>query len=571
MKKIRSYFILVLAVALLSSCSGLNKMKKNASQVKYDVVPEVLETHGGVVEVSIKGTFPEKYFDKNTTLEATPVLTYDGGETVFDAVKVQGENVQENNEVIRYTGGNFSYTSKVDYVEDMMVSDLILRVKAERKGQALDFDPIKLADGVIATSTLAEEYTMPIMMKDNFKRIIPEDKMADIHYLINMANIRNSELKSEDIEALKVYLATVNEDERLEFINMLVSSYASPDGELDFNEKLSLKRADSAEKYIKREFEKAKISDIEKEGFVESKATAEDWEGFQAEVSGSAIEDKDMILRVLSMYSDPVVREREIKNIAAAYEALKDDILPRLRRSKLIVNVNKIGRSDDEILAAINSDPTQLNIEELLYAGSLTEDFEEQLKYYSIAANQVPKCIRAHNNVGYANLNLGNVAAAKAAFEKAKAISNNDVVKNNLGAVALMEGDLDAAEELFTSMTSSTPTSKFGLGTIALVRGEYDKAVNYFGTEASTNNALALTLKGDLNKAKVMLDGMEMSDSGTSSYLKAVIGARMDNKDYVLNNLREAVEFNAEWKAYAAKDIEFAMFAEDEAYKAIVQ
>ncbi len=571
MKKIRSYFILVLAVALLSSCSGLNKMKKNAGQVNYDVVPEVLETHGGVVEVTIKGTFPEKYFDKNTTLEATPVLTYEGGETAFEPVKVQGENVQENNEVIRYTGGNFSYTNKVEFVEDMMMSDLVLRVKAERKGQTLDFDPVKLADGVIATSTLAEEYTMPIMMKDNFKRIIPEDKMADIHYLINMANIRNSELKSEDIAALESYLATVNEDERMEFINMVVSAYASPDGELDFNEKLSEKRAESAEKYIKREFEKAKIADVEKEGFVQSKATAEDWEGFQTEVSGSSIEDKDMILRVLSMYSDPVVREREIKNISAAYEVLKDEILPRLRRSKLIINVNKIGRSDEEILEAINSDPTQLNIEELLFAGTLTEDPQEQLKYYTIAANQVTKCIRAHNNVGYVNLNLGNVAAAKVAFEKAKAISNNDVVKNNLGAVALMEGDLDTAEELFTSMTSSTPTSTFGLGTIALVRGEYDKAVNYFGTEASTNNALALTLKGDLNKAKVMLDGMEMCKCGTPSYLKAVIGARMDNKDYVLNNLREAVEFNADWKAYAAKDVEFAMFAEDEAFKAIIQ
>lgn len=563
--------MLVLAVALLSSCGGLNKMKTNAGDVNYDVVPEVLETHGGIVEVSIKGTFPEKYFDKNTVLEATPVLTYEGGETAFESVKLQGENVQENNEVIRYAGGNFSYDSKVEYTEDMMDSDLILKVKATRKGQSLDFDPIKLADGVIATSTLAEQYSMPVIMKDKFQRIIPQDKMADIHYLINMANIRNSELKSEDIAALKEYLASVNEDERMEFIDMVVSAYASPDGELDFNEKLSEKRASSAEKYIKREFEKAEIADIEKEGFVKSKATAEDWEGFQTEVSGSSIEDKDMILRVLSMYSDPVVREREIKNISAAYEVLKDDILPRLRRSKLIVNVNKIGRSDDEILEAINSDPTQLNIEELLYAATLTKDIEEQLKYYEIAANQVPKCIRAHNNVGYANLKLGNVPEAKAAFEKAKAISNNDVVKNNLGAVALVEGDLEGAEELFNSMTSSTPTSKFGLGTIALIRGEYDKAVNYFGTEASTNNALAHVLKGDLSKAKVMLDGMEMCECGTPSYVKAVVGARMDDKDYTLNNLREAVEFNADWKAYAAKDVEFAKFAEDEAFKAIVQ
>ncbi|MDX2415677.1 MAG: hypothetical protein QNK33_10850, partial [Bacteroidales bacterium] len=460
MKKIRSYFILVMAVALLSSCNGLNKMKKSASDVKYDVVPEVLEAHGGVVEVTVKGTFPEKYFDKNTVLEATPVLTYEGGETAFKSVNVQGENVQENNEVIRYTGGNFTYTDKVDYVDGMMVSDLVLKVKATRKGQSLDFDPVKLADGVVATSTLAAKEGMPVAMKDKFKRIIPEDMVADIHYMINMANIRNSELKSEDIAAIKEYMASVNENERMEFINLVVSAYASPDGELDFNEKLSEKRATSAGKYIKREFEKAEIADIDKDGFVESKATAEDWEGFKSEVSGSSIEDKDMILRVLSMYSDPVVREREIKNIAAAYESLKEEILPRLRRSKLIVNVNKIGRSDEEILAAINADPTQLNIEELLYAASLTDDGAEQLKYYEIAAAQVPKCIRAHNNVGVSNMKLGNVAEAKAAFEKAKAIANNDVVKNNLGFVALLEGDFDQAEELFTSMTSSTTNSK---------------------------------------------------------------------------------------------------------------
>lgn len=571
MKKIRSYFVLVLAVAFLSSCNGLNKMKKSAGDVNYDVVPEVLEAHGGVVEVTIKGTFPEKYFDKNTVLEATPVLTYEGGETAFESVSVQGENVQANNEVMNYTGDSFTYTHKVDFVEDMMVSDLVLRIKATRKGQSLDFDPVKLADGVIATSTLATKDAMPVLMKDNFKRIIPENKAADIHYLINMANIRNTELKSDDIAAIKEYLEMVNEEERMEFINLVVSAYASPDGELDFNEKLSEKRAESAGKYIKREFEKAKISDIEKEGFVESKATAEDWEGFKTEVSGSSIQDKDLILRVLSMYSDPVVREREIKNMSSAYEVLKDDILPRLRRSKLIVNVNKIGRTDAEILEAIKSDPTQLNIEELLYAGTLTDDVEEQNKFYQVAANQVPKCIRAHNNVGFTAMKLGKVDEAKAAFEKAKAISNNDVVKNNLGFVALVQGDFDAAEELFNSMTSPTTNSNYGLGTIALVRGEYDKAVNLFGNEASSNNALAHILKGDLNKAKGMLDGMAKCACGTPSYLKAVVGARMDNKDYTMNSLREAVELNADWKAYALKDIEFAMFADDEAFKAIVQ
>ena len=571
MKKIKSYFILFLAAAVLSSCSGLNKMKKNAGLVNYDVVPEVLETHAGSVDVTIKGNFPEKYFDKNTVLEATPVLVYDGGETAFDNVTVQGENVQANNQVITYAGGGFTYTNTVPFNEGMRVSDLVLRIKATRKGTSLDFDPVKLADGVIATSTLVEAMAQPIAMKDNFKRIIPEDKMADIHYLINMANIRNTELKSEDIAALKEFMALVKENDRLEFTGTTISSFASPDGELDFNDKLAGKRGETATKYVKAEFTKSQIEDITKDAFLNSLTTAEDWEGFKVEVSNSNIQDKELILRVLSMYSDPVVREREIKNMSAAFEALKTDVLPKLRRSKITVNVNRIGRSDEEILTAINSDPTVLNIEELLYAATLTKDLNEQLKYYEIAASQVPKCIRAHNNVGVTNMNLGNIAAAKTAFEKAQAIQNNDVVKNNLGFVALVQGDIDKAEEYFTSMSTSTSESRFGLGTIAIKKGEYDKAVNFFGTDANINHALALTLKGDLTRAKSMLDGMEMCECGRPSYLKAVVGARMDNKDYTIAGLKEAIGYNAEWKEYAKKDIEFAKMATGDAFKAIVE
>jgi len=546
-------------------------MKQNADQVRYEVVPEVLETHAGTVELTVNGTFPEKYFDKNTILEATPVLVYEGGETQFEKVSLQGENVQANNEVISSSGDNFTYSSSVPFDEAMRKSELMLRVTATRKNKSLDFDPVKLADGVVATSTLVVDYPMTMAMSDNFKRIIPEDKMADIHYRINMANIRNTELKSEDIAALKEYLTLVNDAENLEFIDMLVSAYASPDGPLDFNDELSNKRLESASKYIMREFEKAKIEDIGKEGFVKSKATAEDWEGFKTEVEKSNIEDKELIVRVLSMYSDPVVREQEIKNMSAAFEVLKEEILPKLRRSKLIVNVNKIGRSDEEILEQINSDPTVLDLEEILYAATLTDDLEEQLKYYQIAAKQVPKCLRAHNNVGVVSLELGKIAEAKAAFEKAKALKNIDVVKNNLGFIALLEGNAEEAEEYFNSMTTATDESKYGLGTIAIMNGEYDRAVNYFNNNPSFNNALAHLLKGDMSKAKNMLDNMDMLECGSSSYLKAVIGARMDNKDYMLNGLREAIEYNADWAGYAADDIEFAKFFNDSAFTSLVQ
>lgn len=571
MKKFRSYFILILAATFMTSCSGLNKMKKNSNLVKYEVTPKILETHADVVTVTIKGTFPSNYFDKKTTVTATPVLTYTGGETAFDKVQVlQGESVQANNKVISYNGGDFTYTATVPYKDAMKVSELVLRVKATRGSQSLDFEPVKLADGVIATSTLVEMAGKPMMMKDNFKRIIPEVKSADINYLINRANIRSSELKDEDITLLKEYIKTVNEDPDRQFKSTVVSSYASPDGKLEFNEKLSVNRGAAADKFIKKEF--SAIESAKASGFFDEKTTAEDWDGFKTEVEKSSIQDKELILRVLSMYSDPEVRENEIKNMAAAFEVLKTDILPRLRRSKMMVNVDKVGRTDAQILSQMRSDPSVLSLEEMLYAPSLTNDLDEKLKFYQAAAKYNPTCIRAHNNVGYTLMALGKTDASIAEFEAAKAIRNNDVVKNNIGMTFLAKGDMAKAEEAFNSMTAASNESKYGLGVIAITKGEYDKAVNSFGTEASFDNALALVLKGDVNKAKTMLDNMKVADkTGKTAYLKGIVGARLDDRNYMLDGLREAIGLNSDWKAYAKTDLEFAKFFNDDTFKSAVQ
>ncbi len=571
MKKIRSFFILILAAFFLASCSGLNKMKKEAGDIKYEVTPKVLEAHGGMVNVTIKGTFPEKYFNKKATLEVTPVLTYTGGETAFDKVQVlQGEKVQANNKVITYTGGDFTYTSAIPYKDAMKMSELVLRTKASIKTKSLDFDPIKLADGVIATSTLVEIHARPIYMKDNYIRIIPETKMAAIYYAINQANIRPSELKAEDLKMLKDYIAKVSSDPNRQIKGAVVSSYASPDGTMALNTKLSEKRGTTADKFIKNEFKK--IEAAKAEGFFNEMTTPEDWEGFKTAVENSTIQDKDLILRVLSMYSDPDVREKEIKNMSAAFEALKTDILPKLRRSKMMVNVDSIGRTDEQILAQAKSNPKVLGIEELLHAGALTTDANEKLAFYQAAAESFPKCIRAHNNVGCAYLALGKPDEALAAFDKAKAIENNDVVKNNTGFAYLTKKDLAKAEEIFNSMTAATTESKWGLGVIAITKGEYDKAVNYFGNEPCFNLALAQVLKGDVNKAKATLDSMkEMCKCGKPSYLKGIVGARLDDKTYMLNGLKEAIGFKADWKAYAKTDLEFAKFFADDAFKALVQ
>jgi tetratricopeptide (TPR) repeat protein len=571
MKKFRSYFILILAAAVMTGCSGLNKMKKNSNLVKYEVTPKVLETHAGVVNVTIKGTFPAKYFDKKTTVTATPVLTYTGGETTFDKVQVlQGESVQANNKVITTTGGDFTYTGTIPYKDAMKMSELVLRIKAVRGKKTLDFGPVKIADGVIATSTLVDKDGKPIMSKDNYIRINPESKLADIHYQINQADINSKELKAEDIALLKEYIKSVSVDSSRKLKSTDVSSYASPDGSMKINAPLSEKRGKTADKFIKKEFNKIPVAKTE--GFFNEKTTAEDWDGFKSEVEKSTIQDKDLILRVLSMYSDPEVRNKEIKNMTSAFEKLKTDILPQLRRSKMAVNVDIVGRSDEQILAQMKADPTKLNVEEMLRAGSLTKDNNEQLKFYQAAAENNPKDFRAQNNIGCTLMALGKTDEAIASFEKAKAIENNDVIKNNLGFGSLVKGDVAKAEEYFNSMTAATPESKYGLGVIAITKGEYDKAVNDFGTEPSFNLALALYLKGDVAKAKSTLDSMkELCKCGKPSYLKAVIGAKLDDKNYMLSNLREAIGFKADWKAYAKTDLEFAKFFTDDTFKSTVQ
>ena len=568
MKNFTRLFVILLAAVLMSGCSSLDKMKKNANLVKYEVTPKVLETHAGIVAAQVKVTYPEKYFDKNTTLKITPVLSYEGGETAFDELLfTQGEKVLANNKSVAWTGGTVNWSGDVNYIPEMKVSEFLLHVDAERKGKTLSFDPIKLADGVIATSTLVEYHAMPISLKDNYQRIVPEQKIADILYSINQSNIRTSELKAADIQALKDYIALVMQNERMEVKGVTNSSYASPDGPLTLNEKLSEARGKAAEKYLQKEY--GKIPELAQ--LFTKQTTAEDWEGFKALVQESSIADKELILRVLSMYQDPAVREKEIKNMSTAYESLAEQILPQLRRSKLIVDVNLIGLSDEEILTAIKGDPSVLSLEQMLYAATLTSDPQEMLKYYQLATEKEPKCFRAWNNVGWAYLQMGNADDAMVALEKAKALKNDDNVKNNLGFAALLKGDIKGAAEYFNSMSAATPESKFGLGTIAIHDGKYDQAVNLLGDKPTMNLALAQLLKGDLNKAKTTMDAVKPCKCGAPSYLKAVIAARLDNKDGVLNSLREAVGYNSDWKNYAQTDLEFAKYFTDDAFIAVTK
>lgn len=570
--KVISLASLALAGLVLTSCAGLNKMKKEASDIKYQVTPEVLEAHADMVDVKVVVNIPGGYFNKKAVLVATPVLKFENGEKAFPSKTLQGEKVQGNNTVVPFeTGKTITYTGKVPYEQAMRISDLEVRMTASKGEQSVEFDPYKIADGVVATATLVQNNPMNIVGKDAFQRIIPETQEADLHYLINSSQVRWSEMKAEDVKALKAYLDAVKADEKKEYKGVEVSAYASPDGKQDWNEKLAGKREVSSSKYIKKEMKRGKMAEYAAEDFFKSKVTPEDWEGFQKLMKASNIQDKELILRVLSMYSDPEVREKEIRNISAAFDDVKKEVLPKLRRAKFTVNVDLIGKSDAELKDLGMNNPSELNVEELLYSATLVKSADDKLKIYESAKKQFSKDWRGYNDAGMILFGMGKVADAKSNFEKADKLSaNNPVVKNNLGAVELVNGNVAKAEVLFGAATGAGKEVNYNQGIVAIMKADYDTAVKHFGDCSSVNAALANILAGKNNVALEKLNA-NTSDAAMVYYLKAVVGARTDNNNLVFTNLETAVAKDASLKSVAKSDMEFAKVFEDAKFKAIVE
>jgi len=573
MKKLTlNLLTLGIATIVLSSCGGLTKMVDNSKTVKYDVKPSPLETNAGQVEVTIKTTFPEKYFNKKAVVTATPILKYEGGQTEFEATKLQGEKVEANNKVIPYAGGDYSFTGKIPYKPEMLKSELVIEMSAQIKDKTpVPIPAIKIADGVIATSTLVKIDPKAVLLGDNFQRVTAEAYNAEILYLINKADIRNTELKKAELVTFQDKVKGASADSTKKIKDAKISSYASPDGPYDLNEKLSGNRGGSAEKYLATTLKKLKVQGADVQGFLNSATTAEDWDGFKKLMEASNIQDKDLILRVLSMYSDPAVRNKEIKNISAAYNEIKEQVLPKLRRSQFFINVDETGYSDQKLIALAQTKPDTLKIEELLHAAALTNDLNQKLAIYKVAAKNFPQDARCFNNVGYVQLLLGNTAEAKTAFEQAKAIKDSDVEKNNLGAVALMNGDLATAEQLFTSSMGAGDVVNYNLGIIKIKQGDYTAAVNYFGNKPSFNAGLAQLLNKETDKAITTLGALGDVNDGMVYYLKAVAGARGGQEEIVLTNLRKAVELKPDLKAYAKKDAEFLKFTANQGFAAIVE
>lgn len=563
---------LMLAGLVVVSCSPLSKMKKRAGELKYNVTPEVLEEKGEMVEVKIDLTIPPKYFDKGVEIVATPVLKYQGGEKAFEAKTLQGESVQGNNTVVPYeTGKTVTYVGQLPYEDAMRISELIVKVRAAKGTTSIDFDPVKVADGIVATATLINNEPAVILGKDAFQRITQEQAESAIYYLINSSQIKNNQLKSEEIKAMEKFLKDAKADKDVKLKNVEIQSYASPDGTYSWNDRLANKRENTSTDFVKQNMKKNKLDEYKNLDFFKKYVVAEDWEGFKKAMEASNIRDKELILRVLAMHSDPEVREREIKNIASAYSVIADQILPKLRRSKFVVNAERVGKSDEQIKTLAKSTPAELNVEELLYAATLFDNNADKLAVYETVMSQFPNDWRGFNDAGMVLFEMGKVDQAKANFEKANSLSsNNGIVKNNLGAVALKNGNVQEAEVLFGAATGAGNEVNYNKGVVAIIKGDYKDAVNYFGNCNCVNAALANLLVGNTNVAlKKLEDGK--NDSALASYLKAVIGAKNNDSAMVFSNLKEACGKDASMKKMAGTDIEFAKYFQNPEFKAIVE
>ena len=544
--------LLVALVAVLTSCGS--KMGELSSDY-FTVTPQVLEAVGGKVPATINGKFPEKYFNKKAVVEVTPVLKWEGGEAKGQSAVFQGEKVEGNEQTISYKmGGSYTMKTSFNYVPEMAKSELYLEFKATIGKKTVEIPAVKIADGVISTSEIVEQTlgsATPALGADAFQRVIKEKHDAQIMFLIQQANVRASELKTA--KEFNEEVKNVSEAANKKISNIEISAYASPDGGYDLNKGLAENRQDNTAKVINKNLKKDKI-----EATVDTKYTAQDWEGFQELVSKSNIQDKELILRVLSMYQDPEQREQEIKNISSVYKTLADEVLPQLRRSRLTLNYEVIGKSDEEISKLAESDAKQLNLEELLYAATLTNDAAKKEAIYTKATQNFPNDYRAYNNLGKLAYQAGNLDKAENYFKKAASIKDAPEVNMNLGLIALNKGDKAAAESYLGKAAGAEELNE-ALGNLYIAQGQYDKAVNAFGDIKTNSAALAQILAKDYNKAKNTLAGVATPDAYTD-YLMAVLGARTNNTSMVTSSLKNAVAKNPALAKKAASDLEFAKY-----------
>ena len=552
--KTKQILLMSAAAIALTSCSG----KLGAlSADNFTVNPNPLETQVGEVPATINGVFPEKYMKKKAVVTVIPELRYSNGQIVRgNTATFQGEGVNGNDQTIYYrVGGNYTMKTNFAYVGDNK-AEMYLTFDARLGKKQVEIPAVKVADGIIATSELYRRTVTSAsaaIAPDAYQRITKKKQEANIKFLIQQANIRKSELKNNSVQELVRMLKQINDDrEGLNLDNVEVSAYASPDGGFSINDRLANQRQKVSEQYVNQELKKIKM-----DANVDARYTAQDWEGFQELVQASNIQDKDIILRVLSMYKDPQEREQQIKNISAAFRELADGILPQLRRSRLTINYETIGRSDAQILDQIQADATKLSIEELLYGAAISDDAARKEQIYKLATQVYPNDGRAYNNLATLAYAKGNYDVARDYIQQAQRVAPALAeAKANLGMLALTSGDIATAEQYIASATDANGLNEV-LGNLNLAKGNFAQAEQDFADVYSNSAALAQILNKNYASADITLRYVKNPDA-TTEYLKAILYARMGNTADAAEALRKAVARDASYADYAAKDIELA-------------
>ena len=549
----KHYFVLLSAAGLLllSSCAG----KLGAlSADNFTVTPNPLETEVGKVPVTINGTFPEKYMKKKAVVTVTPELRYADGQVArTEGTVFQGEGVKGNNQTVLYrVGSRYNIKTSFDYL-DCNKADMYMTFVARIGKKPVYIPAVKVAEGILATSELYKQTlksAQAAIAPDAFQRITAQKQEANIKFLIQQATLRQSELKNNSVQEFVKLLEQINNDrEGLNLKDVEVSAYASPDGGFALNDRLAAQRQQNTQQYVQQQLKKAKLTDAA----VDAKYTAEDWDGFQELVKASNIQDKDVILRVLSMYKDPQEREEQIKNISNAFRELADGILPQLRRSRMIINYETVGRSDEQIQEQLKADPSKLNVEEMLYAATLVDDINAKEQIYKTTTQLYPQDKRAYNNLATLEYAKGNINGAKSYIGQASELPE---AQANLGMIALLNGDIETAENYISKATGANGLAEV-LGNLNLAKGNYAQAEQDFKDVYSNSAALAQILNKNYASAAVTLKYVKNPDA-TTDYLKAILSARMGNTTDAAEALRAAIAKDSNYAKYAATDLELA-------------
>ncbi len=539
---------------MMTSCSKMGPLSAD----NFTVTPKPLETQAGVVSATVNGAFPEKYMKKKAVVTVTPELRFGDGKVVKgEAATFQGEKVMGNDQVISYRmGGHYTMKTAFAYNPEMQKSDMYLTFDARRGKKVYNVPAVKVNYGIIATSELYRQALTNgggCLALDSFQRVKAKKQEANIKFLINQANLRKSELKNNSVGEFVKLLKEINKDrEGLNLQNVEIQAYASPEGGFKFNDKLANKRQNVSEKYVRKEMKSAGV-----EGNLDAHYTAQDWEGFQQLVQASDIQDKDVILRVLSMYKDPQEREQQIRNMSEGFRELADAILPELRRSRLIIHYETIGRNDEQIKAQYNEDAAKLSADELLYYATLEEDAAKKEEIYAKTAQLYTNDYRPLNNLAVMAFNRGDEAKAKELLAQAITKSNNAAEANaTLGLIALKNGNVAEAENLIAKAADANALNE-ALGNLSIAKGNYAQAEEYFKDSYNNSAALAQLLNKNYAAAKATLNNIK-NPNGLTSYLHAIVSARQGNKYAANSYLKEALQKDPSLKAYAENDLEFA-------------